>query len=551
MKKILSTALGMVLMFSFGAAGANAATDAELKAAMDKTSKFMIETVKDPQVGSIGGEWAVIGLARSGYDVPQAYWDNYYDTVEEYVDDLDGVLHRKKYTEYSRLIVALSAIGADVTDVAGYDLTLALGDYKRTIWQGLNGPIWALIALDCGNYEIPVNPDAEIQATRQMYIDRILECELTEGGWNLFGGTNATTKNQAADPDITGMALQALAKYQDQPAVKASCDKAIARMEAMQNGQGGFSSWGTNNVESVVQIVVGATELGMDIDENFVKGDTTLIDNILTFQKEDGSFLHTADGSGDNQMSSEQAYYGMIAAYRADNDMSSLYQMDDVTISVGGEEAPAVTEDKTGLEGKNADVKAMPVVNANVSFPDIAGNSYETAILDLASRSIINGDADGNFYPANTMTRAEFATIVVKALGLTPATIEQFGDVATSAWYAPYIGTAYSYGIIKGTSDTTFEPEGKITRQDAAVMVARAAALCGMDTKYDTMSFRDITAGFMDYVKVAEYAQGGVAFAYDNDILDNSAMEIKPTENILRGEIAQMLYVMLVAAALK
>lgn len=97
--------------------------------------------------------------------------------------------------------------------MAGYDLTKALGDYDKTIWQGLNGPIWALIALDSRDYPMPVNPEAKTQATRQMYIDRILECQLPDGGWSLFGGTEAAGSGDGvSDPDITGMALQAPGK---------------------------------------------------------------------------------------------------------------------------------------------------------------------------------------------------------------------------------------------------------------------------------------------------------------------------------------------------
>ena len=70
-------------------------------------------TVKMPQIGSIGGEWAVLGLARSGYAVPESYYQNYYAAVEAYVKACSGQLHAKKYTEYSRVILALSAIGKD------------------------------------------------------------------------------------------------------------------------------------------------------------------------------------------------------------------------------------------------------------------------------------------------------------------------------------------------------------------------------------------------------------------------------------------------------
>ncbi|HPX71044.1 MAG TPA: terpene cyclase/mutase family protein [Bacillota bacterium] len=216
----------------------------ELKASVEKAGVYMADAVKNPQVGSIGGEWAVIGLARSGHPVPDEYYQKYYATVEAYVEACKGKLHDKKYTEYSRIIVALSSIGKDARDVAGYDLTYALGDYDKTIWQGLNGPIWALIALDTRNYPIPENKEAKTQATRQMYVDRILECQLPDGGWSLFGGTvYATAGDMVSDPDITGMALQALAKYQDQAAVAKATQEALDCMSAMQHKSGGFSSW--------------------------------------------------------------------------------------------------------------------------------------------------------------------------------------------------------------------------------------------------------------------------------------------------------------------
>ena len=212
--------LALALVMGLSLPARAVVTPGELSAAIQDTAEYVYTMVRDPQVGSIGGEWAVLGLARSGYDVPDSYYQDYYATVEEYVEACDGVLHDKKYTEYSRVIVALSAIGKDARDVAGYDLTKPLADYDKTIWQGLNGPIWALIALDSAGYPMPENPEAETQATRQMYIDRILECQLPDGGWSLFGGTeSATAGDGTADPDITGMALQALAKYQDQPAV--------------------------------------------------------------------------------------------------------------------------------------------------------------------------------------------------------------------------------------------------------------------------------------------------------------------------------------------
>ena len=163
------------------------------------SAAYMVSAVKAPEVGSIGGEWAIIGLARSGYAVPANYYEDYYARVEKYVKNCSGVLHERKYTEYSRVILALTAIGRDPSKVAGYNLLTPLGDFEKTIWQGLNGPIWALIALDSGNYDIPKNPAAKTQATRQLYIDEIIKNQMKDGGWSLTGTGDSDVDMQVAN----------------------------------------------------------------------------------------------------------------------------------------------------------------------------------------------------------------------------------------------------------------------------------------------------------------------------------------------------------------
>lgn len=548
--KMISLVLSLLLLFSLSAPALALSEDA-LETAVTDTAKYMVETVKAPQVGSVGGEWAILGLARSGYAVPDEYYQAYYAAVEGYVEACGGVLHRKKYTEYSRLIVALSSIGKDARSVAGYDLTMALGDYDKTIWQGLNGPIWALIALDSRDYPMPHNEEAKTQATRQMYVDRILECQLPDGGWSLFGGTEAASSGDGvSDPDITGMALQALAKYQDQEAVKEATDEALACMSSMQDKHGGFSSWGTANSESCVQIIVALCELGISLDDpRFVKNGRSLLDNLMSFYLPGEGFLHTADGSGSNQMASEQGFYGIVAAQRLAQGRNSLYRMSDAS-SVAAAAPGAVS---VGLPGKNDAVKVMPITAPGKTFEDISGehaHANQMAIEAMAARGIINGKGEDSFDPNASMTRAEFAAIVVRALGLTPKANGVFKDVAASAWYAPYIGTAYDMGIVSGVSDTEFAPEGTITRQEAAVMVARAAKLCGMETELSAAAVRDVLAQFGDYVTSAAWARPGLAVCYREDILDQSALEILPQQQILRCEVAQMLYNLLAKAKL-
>lgn len=517
--------------------------------AIEDTAAYLYKTVKSPQVGSVGGEWAVIGLARSGYAVPDQYFQNYYRTVEKYVRDCKGVLHEKKYTEYSRLAVALTAIGKDPRDVAGYNLLMPLGDYEKTIWQGINGSIWALIALDSGNYDMPQNPDAKVQATRDMYINRILACQLSDGGFSLFGGMEQASGDEKADPDITGMALQALAKYQKRDDVKKVIDEALECLSKLQNEKGGFESWGTPNSESSVQVIVALTELGIVLDDaRFIKKGHTLLNNLMTFYLPGKGFKHTADGSRSNQMATEQAFYGLVAAQRAFDGKNSLYRMGDA-LNISDEESKKL-EKRKGLEDKNDDVKAVSVIYPEKTFSDISGHENQQAIETLAARGIINGKTDASFDPEDTMTRAEFAAIVVRSLGLSENESSNFTDVNPDNWYSGYVGAAYEYGIIKGKSEAVFNPMETISREEAAVMIMRAAKLAGIDTDFDNGQVRDILAQFTDYVTASDWAYYSLAFCYREDILSQQDLEIKPKIAIKRCEIAEMLYRMLGSANL-
>ena len=548
MKRFFSLALILVMLCILFVPAAGAAGKPDLQALVNGSARYMLSAVPAPDHADVGGEWAVLGLARSGYNVPEGYFEGYYGKLVDEVKKVKGVLHERKYTDYSRVIITLSALGKDARDVGGYDLLTPLGDYEKTIWQGLNGPIWALIALDSANYPMPQNPEAKTQATRQMYINCILDAELDEGGWTLSRRTSA----DPADPDITGMALQALAKYQDQKAVKEATERALECMSKKQDDQGGYSNmWGASNSESVVQMLVALCELGIGWnDPRFIKNGHSLLDNLLTYRKSNGSFTHIADGSdGDNQMSAEQGFYGLVACLRYEKGMNSLYRMGDA-ISIGDAPVEAVRAPGTGLEGKNKDVQPRAVTKPGITFGDIKKSPNKEAIEALASREIINGMSATEYQPEGTMTRAQFCTITVKALGLTPKANSKFKDVAASAWYAAYVGTANTYGIVNGVSDTEFNPEGTITRQEAAVMVARAAKLCGLDTAMSEAEQNDILCDYMDYRQIASWAKEAMAWGYWNEVLNPDDMNAEPKREILRGEVAEMLYRMLALANL-
>ncbi len=323
-----------------------------LKDAINETAAFLYNNTPNPAIGTGAGEWTILSLARSGYDVPQSYYDKYYANVEKELAEKDGVLSNVKYTEYSRVILALTAIGKDVTNVAGYNLLEKLADFNSVKKQGINGPIFALIALDSNKYEIPLVPEVTVQTTRDMLIDYILEKEITTndgkvGGWALSG--------KVPDPDVTAMALQALAPYKDDEKVKPYIDRGVQALVDIQKDNGGYASWGTINSESIAQVIVALTALGIDPakDTRFIKDEGNwILSAIMEFYVEGGGFKHILDGQRDG-MATDQGMYALVAYDRFIEGKNSLYDMTDkeVAENLDGRVMLSVPERVNGNKG--------------------------------------------------------------------------------------------------------------------------------------------------------------------------------------------------------
>lgn len=306
----------------------------DYKTALNETMAQLAATVTEPSFGTGAGEWTVLSLARGGYyDTDSKYFEDYYSRIEDTVKEtaesvnLNGALHKVKSTENSRLIMALSAIGKDPTKVSGVDL---VGAYSANgfNWikkQGINGPVFALIALDTYNYK---TKDATL---RQQCVDYILEKELSGGGWALSGTT--------ADPDMTAMALQALAKYKDNADVAAAAERGFKVLSDIQQPSGGYASWGSVNSESIAQVIVACTAWGIDpaTDGRFVKNGNSAVDALLEFYVPEGKgFAHVLESSAGyaggevNAMATDQACYALVAYDRFVNGKAALYDMTDV-----------------------------------------------------------------------------------------------------------------------------------------------------------------------------------------------------------------------------
>ena len=289
--------------------------------------------------GSSATDWLPIGLSRCGveddYDAYLAALQSYVEQKYREPDKLDRV----KATEWHRISLAVLACGGDPThfgkDENGSDINLiADGVYDRgkTVdigAQGLNGWLWGLITLDSMKYNIP----AGSSYTRTEMIKKILSFQLPDDGFNLRFAQGST-----ADPDITAMAIQALAPYYRNSTfnVKDPVDKALGCLSELQLDTGDFRSWGTRNSESVSQIIVSLCSIGVDPqnDTRFIKNGINLLDALFYYQQEDGGFAHSYESDPgnpsaipgeSNSIATDQALLALVAVWRQAQGMSILY----------------------------------------------------------------------------------------------------------------------------------------------------------------------------------------------------------------------------------
>ncbi|MPN45686.1 Endo-1,4-beta-xylanase A [bioreactor metagenome] len=175
-----------------------------------------------------------------------------------------------------------------------------------------------------------------------------------------------------------------------------------------------------------------------------------------------------------------------------------------------------------------------------VEFEDVSSHWAKDAINDMGSRMIVSGIDDKNYKPNREITRAEFAAIIVRALGLSAEPGESsFSDVGDSDWFCKYINTAAKYGIISGYDDGNFKPYNKLTREQAMAIISRAMDITGLDTALKEDEIAVLFSGYADSEAILNYAKDGVGACLKAGIISGRGDgKIAPKENITRAEIA-------------
>jgi uncharacterized repeat protein (TIGR02543 family) len=178
-----------------------------------------------------------------------------------------------------------------------------------------------------------------------------------------------------------------------------------------------------------------------------------------------------------------------------------------------------------------------------VEFRDVAAHWAKDAVNNMGSRMIVEGTGGGRFSPDRNITRAEFAAIIVRALGLG---LEKgpsvFPDVKESDWSNSAIRTAYAHGLLGGYADGTFRPNDPITREQAMVILSKAMAITGLKSTLQSSSADAILRAYEDASKASRWAVGSIADCVQAGIVSGrSGHTLAPQDLITRAEAAAMI----------
>lgn len=310
-------------------------------------------------LSDIGGEWTVIGLKRADM-LSDTAKEKYISALTDVVKAIGSDTLSRKATDNARTAIALAALGIDPSDFAGYDLLRPLTDTDFVTRQGINGAIFALIALNCTDYKTDV---------REKLIDIILNAEVN-GGWTLYGDT--------PDVDVTAMALEALAPYYGKNnKVTKAVDEAADLLISLLDENCEYKT-----TESIAQVIIAFCALGIDPTEVSVSS-INLID-ALCAAYQDGGFVHVKGGEF-NRMATEQAFMALTAYRLFTNGKGGLYDFNIKTAqkpdNTDTDETTAATDSTAPEQGGKPAGTTSPEQSgtpADTTMPEQSGKPSDT-----------------------------------------------------------------------------------------------------------------------------------------------------------------------------
>ncbi|WP_019913041.1 S-layer homology domain-containing protein [Paenibacillus sp. HW567] len=178
-----------------------------------------------------------------------------------------------------------------------------------------------------------------------------------------------------------------------------------------------------------------------------------------------------------------------------------------------------------------------------LEFKDVSGHWAKDIVNNMGSRMIIDGTGNGMFTPDADITRAEFAAIIVRGLGLKlENNAAPFTDVKASDWYSGAVQTAYAFNLINGFEDGTFRPSDRITREQAMTIIAKAMKITALKDKLPGKAADELLSPFTDAGSVSQWAASSAADSIEAGIVSGrSATKLAPQAYITRAEVAAII----------
>ncbi|CAH0121451.1 hypothetical protein PAE9249_03980 [Paenibacillus sp. CECT 9249] len=195
-----------------------------------------------------------------------------------------------------------------------------------------------------------------------------------------------------------------------------------------------------------------------------------------------------------------------------------------------------------------------------VTFADLEGHWAKAEIEKLGARQILNGVGEDRFAPGRSVSRAEFAAMLVRALDLQGGSgAASFRDVKPDAWYGEAVATAVRYGLVLGYADHTFRPNAAISREEMAVMAARALRLLhdgampsnGAKASSSAKDSIALMTAFTDGAQIHPWALKEVELLLQTGIMQGQSKDkFAPANHTTRAEAAVIVSRLLVSMKL-
>lgn len=383
--------------------------------------------------------WVIMALAAAGEDVTSTAWqpagqapvdflNNYYEPLNETTDN-------------ARMLLTLTAAGQGIV-YQGINLAEKITSFQQSNGQfgqlaggeegWINSHMWSVLGLVSAGYDIP-----DREKARQW----LLNSQNEDGGFSWIQGN-------ASDTDDTAIALQTLVSLGEDPVDSAAIKNAINYLKECQRVDGGFdcgNDWMAtdSNCASTSWVIQGLVACNEDITgERWTINGNNPVSYLLSLQNDNGSFN-----------------------WKGDTDASAVTMTAYAILALAQKPLPINTY-------------ADPISSENTVFSDLSSDHWAyDSIINLVNAGVLSGYPDKTFKPEKSVSRAEFAKLLICGLGLedfNPVNTKEFLDIPATHWAGQYIATSVDKGYVTGMPDGSFNPNGQIKGSELAAMIVRA-----------------------------------------------------------------------------